>query len=96
MPQKGTRRKHVPQRTCVGCRAVLPKRNLVRVVRGSQGVHVDLTGKASGRGAYLHDQRICWERALKGALAHALRAEMTEEDRERLLAYYQTLPDEDA
>ena len=96
MPQKGARRKHVPQRTCVGCRAVLPKRTLVRVVRGPDGVHVDLTGKALGRGAYLHDQRTCWERGLKGAIAHALRTELTAEDRERLLAYQQTLPEEDA
>jgi len=65
------------------------------VVRGLDGVHVDLTGKSPGRGAYLHDQRSCWERGLKGALANALRTELTVEDREQLLAFLQTLPEED-
>ena len=60
--------KHVPQRTCVGCREILPKRTLIRLVRTPEGVQVDPTGKSAGRGAYLHDRRECWERALKGAL----------------------------
>jgi predicted RNA-binding protein YlxR (DUF448 family) len=94
VPPKASRRKHVPQRTCVGCRSVLPKRTLIRIVRGLEGVHVDLTGKSPGRGAYLHDQRICWERGLKGALANALRTELSVEDRDRLIAYLQTLPEE--
>ena len=95
MSPKTARRKHVPHRTCVGCRAVLPKRTLIRVVRSLDGVQVDLTGKSPGRGAYLHDQRSCWERGLKGALANALRTELTVEDREQLLAFLQTLPEED-
>ena len=71
--KKPTKRvKHVPQRTCVGCRQVLAKRTLIRVVRTAEGVRVDPTGKAAGRGAYLHNLRSCWERGLKGALAHAL------------------------
>jgi predicted RNA-binding protein YlxR (DUF448 family) len=48
------RGKHIPQRTCIGCREVLPKRNLIRVVRTPDGIQVDLTGKAAGRGAYIH------------------------------------------
>ena len=95
MPQKTARRKHVPQRTCVGCRAVLPKRTLVRIVRRPEGVHLDPTGKLAGRGAYLHDKRSCWESGLKGALAHALRTELTVEDRESLLSFMATLPEED-
>ncbi len=93
MPQKTVRRKHVPQRTCVGCRAVLPKRSLVRLVRRPEGVQVDPTGKLAGRGAYLHDLRSCWERGLKGGLAHALKTELSETDRERLQAYMATLPE---
>ncbi len=89
-PAKPT--KHIPQRTCVGCRTVMPKRTLVRIVRTPQGVLVDMTGKMNGRGAYLHNQRQCWERALKGALSHALKVELTAEDRSRLDAYMQTLP----
>jgi len=86
--------KHIPQRTCVGCRKVMPKRQLVRVVRSPEGVQVDSTGKLAGRGAYLHDRHSCWERGLKGALAHALKTELTAEDRERLQAFMANLPEE--
>jgi len=74
---------------------VQPKRTLMRIVRRPEGVEVDLTGKLNGRGAYLHDQRSCWERGLKGALAHALKMELTPEDRERLSAFMETLPQEE-
>jgi len=86
--------KHVPQRTCVGCRQVLPKRTLIRVVRTTDGVKVDPTGKAAGRGAYLHNKRSCWERGLHGALAHALKTELTGQDRQSLLEILAGLPEE--
>ncbi len=86
--------KHVPQRTCVGCRTVLPKRSLIRIVRTAEGVRVDSTGKAAGRGAYLHDRRSCWERGLKGALAKALKTELTHAEREHLEAMANTLPED--
>jgi hypothetical protein len=70
---------------------VLPKRSLIRIVRSPQGVLVDPTGKMPGRGAYLHDARTCWERGLRGALAHALKAELTDDDRARLAAFAGTL-----
>jgi len=91
--EKGRRRPHVPQRTCVGCRQVLAKRSLIRVVRGPDGVHVDPTGKAPGRGAYLHDQRSCWEAALRGALGRALRTDLPPEVRRELAAYASSLTD---
>jgi predicted RNA-binding protein YlxR (DUF448 family) len=90
-PQRRT--KHIPQRTCVGCREVNAKRTLIRLVRTEQGVVVDPTGKAAGRGAYLHDQRSCWERALKGALASALKTELTSEDKTQLKAFLAELPE---
>ncbi|HNT53081.1 MAG TPA: YlxR family protein [Anaerolineaceae bacterium] len=86
--------KHAPQRTCVGCRLVLPKRTLIRVVRTTDGVRVDPSGKANGRGAYVHNSRDCWLRALKGALAGALRVELSASDRDQLEAFVQTLPEE--
>jgi predicted RNA-binding protein YlxR (DUF448 family) len=89
--KKTARKKHIPQRTCVGCREVLPKRSLIRIVRTPDGVQVDPVGKIAGRGAYLHNQRSCWERGLKGALAHALKIELTEEERGRLTAFAETL-----
>jgi len=76
----------------VGCREVLPKRQMVRIVRTDNGVQIDPTGKVAGRGAYLHDQRECWVRGMKGALAHALKAELTAEDRARLEDFIKTLP----
>lgn len=88
--------KHVPQRTCVGCRQVLAKRTLMRIVRTPEGVRVDAGGKMAGRGAYLHNQRSCWERGLKGALAHALKIELTDHDREYLVSFLPTLHEETA
>jgi predicted RNA-binding protein YlxR (DUF448 family) len=52
---------------------------------------VDPTGKIAGRGAYLHNQSYCWEQGLKGAIAHALKTELTAEERERLVAFAETL-----
>jgi len=72
---------------------VLAKRSLIRVVRGPDGVHVDPTGKAPGRGAYLHDQRSCWEAALRGALGRALRTDLPPEVRRELAAYASSLTD---
>jgi uncharacterized protein len=89
-----TRLKHVPQRTCVGCREVLSKRSLIRIVHQPEAVVIDTTGKLAGRGAYLHDKRSCWERGLKGALAHALKTELTMQDRQTLLAFMESLPEE--
>ena len=86
--------KHTPQRTCVGCRTVLSKRELVRVVRQPDGVQIDPTGKLSGRGAYLHNNRSCWERALKGGLSNALKVTLTEADRQLLHEFMAALPDE--
>lgn len=91
-------RKHIPQRTCVGCRQVQAKREMIRIVRTPEGrVEIDPTGKKSGRGAYLHPRRACWERALKdGRLEHALRIEaLREEDRMALVAYAATLPEDE-
>ena len=86
--------KHVPQRTCVGCREVLPKRTMLRVVRTAEGVQLDPTGKLAGRGAYLHDRRECWERGLKGTLAHALKTTLTMEERATFEEFMNTLPQE--
>ena len=90
----GKRTKHIPQRTCVGCRQVLAKRTLVRVVRTPDGIRVDPSGKMAGRGAYLHNQRSCWEHGLKGALAHALKTDITDADRQVLLNHMQTLTEQ--
>ena len=82
------RPRHVPQRTCVVCRSTASKRTLTRLVRTpDEGVQIDPTGNRNGRGAYLCDQRTCWDRALDSdVLANALRTSLTDEDRERIRA----------
>ena len=63
---KQPHRKHIPQRTCVVCRETAAKRTLTRIVRtADDGVQVDLTGKRSGRGAYLCSQVSCWKTAVE-------------------------------
>jgi predicted RNA-binding protein YlxR (DUF448 family) len=98
MAAKQTRRaRPMPQRTCVGCRVVNAKRQLVRLVRTADGqARVDPTGKAPGRGAYLHNRRACWQAAFKGkALEQALKMTITEADRATLLAQSEQYSDED-
>ncbi|MFC2064593.1 YlxR family protein [Chloroflexota bacterium] len=96
MPGKPARRlRHVPQRTCIGCRSVLSKRELIRLVRRPDGIEIDPTSKLAGRGAYLHNKRSCWEKGLKGPLAHALRVTLTPADREKLEEFIRTLPEDD-
>jgi len=82
-PARGSRPRHIPQRTCIVCRQTSAKRQLVRVVRTPAGsVTVDPTGKLAGRGAYLCDSHGCWQTALKhrGALARALKVDIIPED----------------
>jgi predicted RNA-binding protein YlxR (DUF448 family) len=91
-PRKTAPQKHIPLRMCIGCREALAKRSLVRVVRGPDGVRIDPTGKAAGRGAYVHDRRPCWEKALGGALNQALKTEITPAEREALVSRMLRLP----
>lgn len=90
------RRKHIPQRTCVGCRQASGKRQLVRLVRTPDGtVEIDETGKRPGRGAYLCRHRSCWQIALQERrLEYALRLNrpLTEENSAVLIAYSGALP----
>lgn len=65
----------------------------MRIVRTSEGVRYDPTGKANGRGAYLHDKRSCWERALKGSLANALKTELSQTDIDHLTEILRELKD---
>ena len=55
---------------------------------------MDPTSKMAGRGAYLHDRRECWERGLKGALANALKATLTTDERVKLEEFMNTLPED--
>ena len=58
--------KKVPVRRCVGCGEHFPKNTLVRVLRTPEGeIVLDLTGKKSGRGAYICKKSACLKKAAK-------------------------------
>jgi predicted RNA-binding protein YlxR (DUF448 family) len=57
--------KKIPMRRCVGCRESKPKKDLLRIVASDDGVSVDLTGKANGRGVYLCRNEACFDMARK-------------------------------
>lgn len=71
----------VPQRTCVGCGEVRPKKELIRVVRTPEGaVELDPTGKRSGRGAYVCPDPQCLVSAVKKkALERSLGVSISQE-----------------
>ncbi len=96
--RNGARPRHVPQRTCIACRQEAGKRSFIRIVRTpAQRVIVDETGRANGRGAYLHPLRACWEKALKGAtIRNALKITPAPDDVEALRAYGNALPAEES
>ena len=81
-----THRGHVPRRTCAGCRDVVPKADLVRIVRSPSGaIELDPLGRAPGRGGYVHARAACIEAALvTDGLARALRRGVREEAAGRL------------
>lgn len=86
---RSVRLKHAPQRTCLACRQVKTKRELVRLVHTPEGnIEVDTSGQKAGRGAYLCPVWECWETGLKrNRLEHALRGHLTQENREQLVKY---------
>ncbi|MBN3526234.1 RNase P modulator RnpM [Paenibacillus apiarius] len=79
------RQRKVPLRKCVACQEMMPKKELIRVVKTPQDeVLIDLTGKKSGRGAYLCGKLSCFKlahksRALDRALKHQVQSEIYEQ-----------------
>ncbi len=66
MAENVTPKRKLPQRRCVGCGEHLPKNTLIRVLRTPDGeIVLDLTGKRSGRGAYICKSLSCYKRAVK-------------------------------
>ena len=65
MAQTGQEKK-IPTRRCLGCGEHFPKKSLIRVLRTPEGdVVLDLTGKKSGRGAYICKKAACLKKARK-------------------------------
>lgn len=78
--------KKIPQRQCMGCRERKAKRELIRVVRGTDGtVSLDFSGKRNGRGAYICPDPECLKKAQKArSLERSLEVPIPEEVYERL------------
>ena len=76
----------IPMRQCTGCREMKPKKELIRVVRASDGqVSIDAGGKRSGRGAYICNDAECLKKAIKSkALERAFGVEIPDEVYESL------------
>ncbi|MEK4629510.1 MAG: YlxR family protein [Solibacillus sp.] len=79
--------KKVPLRKCVATGEMLPKKSMIRVVRSKEGeVSVDVTGKKSGRGAYVSKSEEAVEIARKkNILDRQLDAKVPDEVYEELL-----------
>lgn len=69
-----------PQRMCVGCREMKPKKELMRVVKSPEGeISLDSTGKKPGRGAYVCVNGECLKKARKQrSLSRALETSIEE------------------
>lgn len=83
----------LPERTCIACRQVREKKDLIRLVTTEDGIaEIDLFGKKPGRGAYLCPRKTCWELALrKNRLDYALRTRLTDDSRQTLREYIHNL-----
>lgn len=58
--------KKIPLRTCVITKELLPKKDLLRIVKNKENeVAIDLTSKLNGRGAYIKKDIEVLEKAIK-------------------------------
>ena len=78
--------KKIPQRQCMGCRERKNKRDMIRVVRTTEGtVSLDFSGKLNGRGAYVCPDAACLQKARKTrSLERCLEVEIPEDVFDRL------------
>ena len=78
---QGSPVRKIPTRRCTGCGEHFPKNTLVRVLRTPEGeIVLDLTGKKSGRGAYICKSASCLKKARKsGRIASSLECNIPEE-----------------
>lgn len=60
------KQKKIPMRRCNGCNEQKPKKELIRIVKSPEGeISLDLTGKKSGRGAYICHNIDCLRKVRK-------------------------------
>ena len=80
--------KKIPMRQCMGCRERRAKKEMIRVVRTTEGaVQLDFSGKLNGRGAYLCPNPDCLKKAIRSkALDRSLEVAIPQEVYDRLTA----------
>ncbi len=80
--------KKIPMRQCMGCRERRAKKEMIRVVRCTDGaVQLDFSGKLNGRGAYICPDVECLKKAIKSkALDRSLEVTIPQEIYDRLTA----------
>ena len=90
-----TRNKYKPQRTCIGCRQIKEKKDLIRLVcNRNEVIEIDSSAKKPGRGAYLCPKKDCWELGVrKNYLERALRTKLSDDNRLALIEYSSKLPE---
>ena len=83
------KKKKIPMRRCIASGEIMPKKELVRIVRNAEGVaQIDPTGKVNGRGAYITLEPTLVEKAWKNRLFEKqLEIEIPDDFYEELLAY---------
>ena len=81
--------KKIPMRTCVVTKEKLPKQELIRIVRTTDGnIIIDETGRANGRGAYLKKDIQVFEKAKASKILNrSLEVEVPDKVFEDLLEY---------
>ncbi|KPU43904.1 hypothetical protein OXPF_20690 [Oxobacter pfennigii] len=86
------KKKKIPLRMCLGCQEMKPKKELIRVVKTAKEdeIKIDITGKLSGRGAYVCRNMECFEKAYKAkklerALEHQIAPDIYESLRKEIL-----------
>ncbi len=85
-------KKAAPMRMCVACRMMIPKKELMRVVRDADGnLFFDPTLKKNGRGAYICNKQECMEKCLKKKLFnHVFFTAISDEIYEKLSEEYES------
>ncbi len=78
--------KKKPLRKCIGCGEQKEKKELIRVLRTTDGmIMIDESGRQNGRGAYVCRKKACMEKAFKSkALERSLHCRVDEQVYEEL------------
>ena len=78
-------KKYIPLRRCMGCNERREKEKLIRIVKNSNGIELDLSGKKDGRGAYICKNEECLNKVIKNKrLSRSLKEEISQELYEKI------------